>query len=173
MNCFFFTIAASIMLSISCNSLCMKNNGLIGTIDKLMLANSLLKQKSTLQQGYKAIKKNICNHEFKLKEWASGEYIFIHNPYCITHNCSKDDNSALSDQVFERINKITTQEIAIKINNPFNQHPNAIDEYSYWVPTSNSNTITVTSLFYDKKILKKTLKNIFIALDEISDDEDK
>lgn len=173
MNCFFFTIAAtSIMLSVSCNSLCMENNGLIGTIDQLMLANSLLKQRSTLQRGYKAIKKDINKHEFKLKEWTSGTYICIDNPYCITHNCSKDDNSALSDQVFERINKIKTQEITVKVNNPLNQHPNAIDEYSYWVPTNDSNTIIITSLFYNKKILIKDLNNVFTILDKVSQNED-
>jgi len=172
MNCLFFTIAASIALSVSCNSLCMENNGLIGNIDKLMLANSLLKQKSTLQQGYKAIRKDINNHEFKLKEWASGTYTFIDNPYCITHDCSKDDNSALSDQVFDKINKVTTQEITIKINNPLNLHPNAIDEYSHWMPTKNSDTITITSLFYNKKTLIKDLKNVFIVLDKISQEED-
>jgi hypothetical protein len=122
----------------------MENNKNIGTIDTLMIARSLL------QQGYTAIKNNINNHQFKigkLSESTPSEYVFLDNPYCITHHCQRYENSALSDQVFE------------KIKNPLNSHSNAIDKCTQYTMQS-SNEAIVTATFYDKKSLKETLKRI-------------
>ena len=145
------------VISISIASLCMENNDHIGCIDTLMLFRSIL------NQGYKTIQQDIKDHPFNVSQWSNitpHRYITRLNPYCITHRCKENDDSALSDQVFDRIYKKVSAQITIEIKNPFNSHSNAIDHCTIWEPITNSTDVYAIATFYHKAALVKTLKRL-------------
>ena len=145
------------------NITCMENNN-IGTIDTLMIARSML------QQGYQAIKHTINNHQFTIEKFTDStpsEYISINNPYYITHHCQRYENSALSDQVFEMINKIAIHNKDLPIKNSLNQSPHAVDECTQY-KIKNSDEVIVTAAFYNKKALMKTLNRVHKYMQQIT-----
>ena len=150
----FFIALISAAVLVSSTSICMEKNDRIGTIDTLMLARSLF------QQGYKNIQRDISTHQFTVSKWAETKYVVSRNPYCITHTCSRHGNSALSDQVFYRLNQMTPQKMTLPIKNEHNQYPNAIDECTRYMSIDGSDDVKVIAAFYDKKDLIKTLNEL-------------
>ena len=148
-----FVILISAAVSVNSTSICMEKNSTIGTIDTLMIARSLF------QQGYKNIHRDISTHQFTVSKWAETKPtpLLVRNPYCITHTCSRHENSALSDQVFQRLNKMTAHKMTLTIKNEHNQYNNAIDECTRYMPINDSDDVKVIAAFYDKKDLIKTL----------------
>ena len=148
----------SFLLLISTNVLFMKNsNNNIGTIDTLMIARAVL------EREYTTIKREIGHHQFIVEREINNRNVRAINPYRITHYCSRDDDSALGDQVFDRIDKINAQQMTLEIKNTFNQKPNALDECTRWKKTENSDKVLVIAAFCDKKSLivaLKTLRNL-------------
>lgn len=152
-----FIILTSTAVLISTTGICMENKstiGTIGTIDTLMLARSVF------QQGYTNIEDTINKHQFIATRQINNRNIRATNPYYIKYYCSRNENSALADQVFDRIDKINTQQMTLTINNKFNQRPNALDECTRWRKTKNSDEVKVTAAFYDKKYLLATLNKL-------------
>jgi len=123
----------------------MENNKKIGSMDTLMIAHALVKN------GYKPIRADIRNHRFKISrstDTAPSHIITMPNPYRIRCYCSRDDNSVLSKRIFNKID--------LEIKNQHNEH-NTSDEYMQWKQIKNSNSIIITTFFYDKKELIKVL----------------
>jgi hypothetical protein len=135
----------------------MENNKNIDTIDTLMIAQALS------QNGYKIVRAGIRNHRFIIPKSTSSKpsrYIMVPNPYSITYRCSRDDNSILSKQIFNKIDTINSQKIIFEIKNQHNEYSKNIDKCTQWEPIKNSNNIEVTTTFHNKKELVTTLNTL-------------
>ena len=65
----------------------------------------------------------------------------------------------LSSDVFYRISQKEMGK-CIKISNPLNQHPNAIDKHTYWEPILDSEDVMLSTEFHEKKDLLAMIEKL-------------
>ena len=142
----------------SSSSQCMEApNNNIGPIDRLML------ERAIQERGYNNLAQEIENHAFTSETYLKRFPpipVLHHHSFLIVHQCTRNDGSKLSRQVFTKIVEITHLDAKFTSKNPLNQASNSLDECTTWAKTQNSDVVHVTTDFYDKAALVALLNQL-------------